>query len=344
MKKKKTTKGTKRTIFIYLLILVVLYVIIYIVPQVSDIFVETYTAEYGTLQVTDDATCLFVRNEKTYTAKSAGSVDRVVKSGRLMRSGAHIVDVGSTAYYSDMRGIISYYYDGLETAYTPETMTTITSAALSREKEEANPVKKAASGEAAAGDVVYKVVDNQKWYLLCWLKQDAIGKYRQGGTVIVDFKDGGKDGESTQLQMYIDALVPQGGETMLILSCNRHYKDFARYRTRECRLIASRTSGIFLETDSIVEKDGQKGVYVVDKLGNYNFTPVQILGQDGDVTVVTKNYFYDAEGYAVSTVQNYYTILRPEKEDAEKDAEKDAKKDAEKDAEKDAKKDAEKKE
>ena len=70
MKKKKTTKGTKRTIFIYLLTLVLLYVAIYVVPQVSDIFVETYTAEYGTLQVTDEATCLFVRNEKTYTAES----------------------------------------------------------------------------------------------------------------------------------------------------------------------------------------------------------------------------------------------------------------------------------
>jgi hypothetical protein len=86
---------------------------------------------------------------------------------------------------------------------------------------------------------------------------------------------------------------------------------------KKCTLIASSVSGIFLETDSIVEEEGQKGVYVVDKLGNYNFTPVRILSSDGDVTVVEKNYFYDAEGYAVSTVQNYYTILRPETEEAE---------------------------
>jgi hypothetical protein len=32
---------------------------------------------------------------------------------------------------------------------------------------------------------------------------------------------------------------------------------------------------------------------------------------------VEKNYFYDAEGYAVTTVQNYYTILRPEPEEPE---------------------------
>jgi len=68
MKAKKTTKGTRRTIFIYLLILVVFYVVIYIVPQVSDIFVETYTAEYRALQVEDKTTCLFVRNETVYRA------------------------------------------------------------------------------------------------------------------------------------------------------------------------------------------------------------------------------------------------------------------------------------
>ena len=317
MKAKKTTKGTKRTIFIYLLALVLLYVVIYVVPQVSDIFVETYTAEYGTLQVTDEATCLFVRNEKVYSAKSGGSVERVVKAGRLMRSGANIVNVGNLAYHSDMKGIVSYYHDGLENLYTPENLTGITSEALSKEKQESNPVMKAVSGEAASGDVVFKIVDNQKWYLLCWLKKDTAAKYSEGRNIVVDFQDGKEGSESTQLKMHIDSMTVQGDETLMVMSCNRHYEDFDQYRMKKCTLIASSVSGIFLETDSIVEEEGQKGVYVVDKLGNYNFTPVRILGQDGDVTVVEKNYFYDAEGYAVSTVQNYYTILRPEPEEAE---------------------------
>jgi len=84
-------------------------------------------------------------------------------------------------------------------------------------------------------------------------------------------------------------------------------------------LIASNTSGIMLETDSIVEEDGRKGVYVVDKLGNYIFTPVQILDQEGNVTVVEKNYFYDAEGRAVETVQNYMEILRPQEDEETSD-------------------------
>ena len=60
-----------------------------------------------------------------------------------------------------------------------------------------------------------------------------------------------------------------------------------------------------------MEEDGQKGVYVVDKLGNYHFTPIRILDQDSSVTVAEKNYFYDQEGKAVETVSNYDEILRP---------------------------------
>jgi len=290
-------------------------VVIYIVPQVSDIFVETYTAEYNTLQVTDKATCLFVRNEKTYTADSGGSVNREVKAGRLMREGAHIVDVGNKAYYSDMKGIISYYYDGLETVYTPDSLETLTSGVLEKVKE--IPVNKASSKEAASGEVIFKAVDNQKWYLVCWLGKEAAEKYQEGGRILVDFRDGENGDESTQLAMTVDRMTAQGSQVRMILSCNRHYEDFARYRIRDCLLIASNTSGIFLETDSIVEVDGQKGVYVVDKLGNYNFTPVKILDQEGAVTVVEKNYFYNADGNAVETVQNYMEILRPQPEGQE---------------------------
>ncbi len=310
MSKKRTTKGTKRTIVIYLIIIALLYGIIYIVPQVSDIFVETYTAEYDTLQVTDETTCLFIRNEKVYTAGAGGSVNREVKEGRMMRAGAHIADVGNTAYYSDMKGIVSYDYDGLETVYTPDSLDKLTASALDQVKESA--MLEMSSKEAAAGDAIFKIADNQKWYLACWIDKADAEKYDEGGSVLVDFKDGVGKTKSTQISMAVQSKTEQGGLVRMILSCNRHYEDFSEYRIKECTLIASSTSGIFLETDSIVEEDGQKGVYVVDKLGNYNFTPIKILDQEGDITVVEKNYFYDAKGVAVETVQNYFEILRPD--------------------------------
>ena len=198
MEKKRTTKGTKRTIFLFLLILAVLYVLIYVVPQVSDIFVETYSAEYGTLQIKEETDCLFVRTEKTYTAPFGGTVNRVISRGKLMRTSARIVDVGQTACYSDMRGIVSYYYDGLESLYTPENMDSLKSSVLKQISEsEENKVRKAAENDAAAGDVIFKIVDNQQWYLVCWISPQTAERCTEGSTVTVDFEDGSESEEST---------------------------------------------------------------------------------------------------------------------------------------------------
>ena len=67
---------------------------------------------------------------------------------------------------------------------------------------------------------------------------------------------------------------------------------------------------ILLETDSIKEEDGVKGVYVINKLGDAVFTPVSILSSYQGQTVVEKNYFYDSEGEYVETVENYDEILK----------------------------------
>ena len=45
--------------------------------------------------------------------------------------------------------------------------------------------------------------------------------------------------------------------------------------------MASAYSGIILENSSITEVDGVQGVYVVDKFGQQNFTPVKVLSSQG---------------------------------------------------------------
>ena len=63
-------------------------------------------------------------------------------------------------------------------------------------------------------------------------------------------------------------------------------------------------------SQAFTEVNGQKGVFVANKYGGYNFTPVKILSQDGEITVAEKNLYQDAEGNMVETVRNYYEILR----------------------------------
>ena len=70
MKKNNDHLTVKKGLVIFAVLFVLLYIIIYIVPRVFDIFTSTYLAEYGTLEVKQEAECLIVRNEKVYKAPS----------------------------------------------------------------------------------------------------------------------------------------------------------------------------------------------------------------------------------------------------------------------------------
>ena len=303
-----TKSKAKIYIVAYVLIFVALYVYIYIVPRVSDIFVDTYIAEYGTLENAVDTSLLFVRDEKVYEAAGSGAVSRVVSQGKLVRKGAKVVTLGGSACYTKQRGIISYFYDGMEGTLTPDKLDTITISSLDAARSQDFKIQKCKSKNAESGDKLFKVVDNQQWYLIAWLSAEEAEGIAEGGAVSVDFND------ENRLRMKVKSIATEKNEETekqkIVLSCNRYYEFFDKYRAKDCKLIKSSRTGILLETSSIVEEDGQKGVYVKDKFDSYNFTPISILSTDGDVTVVEKNYYYDEDGKTVATVKNYDEILK----------------------------------
>ena len=300
----------------YAVVFVILYVIIYVVPRVSGIFLETYTAEYGTLEVSQESSYMAVRDEKLYVSDNGGAVSRAAAQGRLMRKNSHIVDVGGVKHYSQQKGIVSYYYDGLEGVYTPENMQTITEAdlELTDEEKQTYAVRECSQDIVESGSPIFKIVDNKEWYLVCWLSAAEAEDIEAGRSITVEFVDG------KQLKMKVMQVNPQGQNRQLILSCNRYYEKFDSIRSGTCRLIKSSKSGIIVDSDSIVEEDGQKGVYVMSKqLDEASFVPVKVLLSHGDKTVVEKNYFINVEGQKVSTVENYDEILKkpPTAEEAE---------------------------
>lgn len=303
MKKKHSNMTTKKGIAIFAVLFIVFYALIYVIPTVSDIFTQTYIAEYGTLDVSRDAKCIIVRNEKVYTANSAGKVEREVEAGELLKANRQVVSLGGNAVYSNEIGVVSYYYDDFENKCSGETLDSLSKEFFNIFKDSAG-VQKAVSGKAEAGNTVFKIIDNTKWYLVCWLDAEDEEVFTEGRNVTVTFDD------EAQILMEVEKVTKQGKEIKVILSTDRIYKDFDKYRVKECTITAKSSSGIIINTDSIVEKDGTDGVYIIDKYGKENFVPVQIYSTQGDKTVVAKNYYYDSEGYPVETIKNYDEVLK----------------------------------
>ncbi len=336
---------------IFVLLFCLLYFLIYVAPKVSDAFVETYVCEYGTLDVdfTSDYVC--VRNEALHTADAAGTVDRKASAGNLVRIGNKVVNIGGADYRAQERGLVSYTYDGLEDNLTPDTIADLTPNDLNPPvDEEGNStykLKKCVSETAAKDDPVFKIIDNHRWYLVTWVDQATAEKLSQYGRVTIELNDE----EHTQLRFRVDSVETEDppedeGEAeasdeaaadeteaagddadaedkaedkkqeenvlrKAVFSCDRYYSKVDSLRYGTARIITTRVTGIILETSSIVEEDGVKGVYVKNKYNDYVFTPISIIAEVGDKTVVENRTFYDSENdKIISTVKNYDSIKK----------------------------------
>ena len=82
-----------RPILIFLVALIALYCVIYLAPKVSGALRQSYTVEYGQLQIYDDAEAYLVRTETVYFAGTEGQANRYIDEGKLVRGGTKVMQV-----------------------------------------------------------------------------------------------------------------------------------------------------------------------------------------------------------------------------------------------------------
>ena len=394
-------KTKNRLMMLFFFTLVILFVIIYVFPNVTGALKKTEIIQYGSIQVTDHVTAYLVRNETVFFANKSGSIHYNVKEGEMVRKGVKILDItsgvqdevesqygkitdrisrfnggesifsddlkqikvqiakletkqsealsegeieqaerfgqqierlnqkrdyiqatdsaakeeitqhnqtiNSTAgvipqdYISRTSGVISYYIDGYESEFTPENMTL-----LSRDKVEglSIEVQNLAREITQTKEPLYKIVDNKFWYAVFWVAPENIMKYEKGKTATINLPLGPVEGK-------IYDIVDAGDEFLVILEFNRYYEEFAQIRKIEADVVTSDYKGLTIKNESITTKDGQPGVYVKDKSGQYVFTPVKIITSDGEWSLAEVSYFYTDNGATkVDTVNIYDEILK----------------------------------
>ena len=317
MKEKSGKIKYKLMAAVFVIAVLVLYGLIYVAPKFSDAFIETYTAEFGTLDVDLNIDYLCVRNERVYTSDADANVVRNIKAGSLVRSKSKIVTVGGVPYTTQERGLVSYVFDGLEKKYTPDNIGDITLKDLTpsgRKYGTQYKLKTCSKGNVKKGTALYKIIDSHVWYLVTFVDSDKAANLVQGARVTVELDD--KD--HTQLRFTVESVEEPGKnkkndvpQVKVVLSCDRYYYYEGRLRFGSARVITSQVTGIILETSSISEEDGVKGVYVKNKYADYVFTPIKIIAEVGDKTVCESRTFYDAEtDKIISTVKNYDSVKK----------------------------------
>lgn len=255
-------------IALFLIALIALAVIIYVVPGVTGMLVETYNAKYGELEIYDDTVVYFVRDEDVYGAEQTGDVNRLATEGELLRPYTAVVEVTGTysesegnsgeggaetqeesgdrlteiknnlgsamktgmSYRLETGGIVSFFVDGYEKTLLPENIESFTKSSL----EEIKQSSVVDCGLKVKKDYpVFKVINNVGWRLVAYIPKTHEDDYYEGKEVDVTFfqRKEDSDGEFPDLSK----ADPLENKVTMIVETKKYEGDYIKLVLKSSR-------------------------------------------------------------------------------------------------------------
>ncbi len=296
---------TKIILLSYALVVAILFAWIYLLPNVSEAFRKTDILNYGGIQTKDTITCYLVRTETVYNANNAGQIQYFASEGDQLRAGSKVLAIASDsiAYNAEKRGMLSYFTDGQEGFFNPETMKTLDKETVNKLEIE---VKNISRETASIGEPIYKIVNSDEWYIVTWIKKETIIKYEKGRKVHINFESGSVAGS-------IDDIIKSNDDFMVILKFDHYSPEMAKLRKVTAEIVIADYKGLLVANESIKTIGDKTGVYVKNVSGNFVFKPVKIITSDGTYSLVESAFFYETQGNEskkIETVDVYDEILK----------------------------------
>lgn len=348
---KKLTKKTKQAITIYILVLLILFIIVEVLPKVTDIFDTTQVLEPGNLIISYETEGYLIKDESICIASENGKVKYLEEEGVAVKKGHPIVKVNedegesnksprfteytdrlkgfdglSKKYGAPISGVVSFSIDGYENYFTSEKMEKIQRSTVEGLSYKSVDLKR---DSVIKGEPVYKISGDDNWYILCWVDKKTAESYYEGRDVTIEMPDGEVDAE-------VYKVIKDDKDYRVLFYLDVYYKSFANTRKADINIVISDNAGLIVDNECIITKRGKQGVYVKDKNGDYSFTPISIIANNDKESVIRDTTFIDEEGYQVYTVDVYDEVskhpkgiladdLKREAEEAEKAKEEDKK-------------------
>lgn len=325
-------------LLVYLVLFGLCIAAIYAYPSLKGLLKRSYLAQPGEVELTQEVDAYVVREDAVYSSEKAGTVNRLVDAGELVKGGSRIVeisgegrdemgtDISRTAEslgddmkkakggMSSTAGYISYTVDGAENRLNSKTIGKLTEKQF--KEYTAASVRKLSDKKVAAGEPIFKTTRNGEWWIIFFAQKKDAERYSEGMRVELTIDD-------NSVRAYVKSISKpdEKGDVKIILKCNVYLEGYLELRHADAIVTLSSASGLLISNDSIVTKNKRKGVIVINKLGEYVFKPIYIKSDDGETSAVAEDYYMDENGIFIETVKVYDEILsRPDKNDVKEAA------------------------
>lgn len=334
----RISKKTKRIFVVYLAILVILYIVIYQIPKVTDAFETTQVLENGTLEVSCETTGYLVKEEAVCTADKTGKISYSLDSGTVVKKGTDISSIEpagagkqskaeiSEKYKEDLRklrkydmlieentspisGVFSTSMDGNERYFSISNLDNITKEKTENRNFDTLELDRT---EVTKGEPIFKISSDENWYIVCWVEKSDAKKYDLGEKVRITLPDSTVDAK-------VYSKNREGEFYKMVFYLNVYYDKFSSARRLDITVVQSNTAGLIVDNECIVRKNGVEGVYVKTKDDDTYFMPIKVKTTDGKQSVIYESIFINDDYEQVETVSVYQEVLRNPQEALEND-------------------------
>lgn len=204
---------------------------------------------------------------------------------------------GRKTYTAPISGIISFNVDGYEDVFLPREFENYSYENLRFDEIEGSIYE---NGKDVKGNRL-KLVDNFQWYIALGVEDtNDFGIESIGGYLDIELIDYG-----TRLRGQVVTINRSHNQAVIILELDSLLHEMYDLRFFKANIIKTETQALKIPSKSIVEEDGQAGVYVKDFSGLVRFRPIYVLGTSDEYTFVKKG---DHNGYIMKGEDKIRTI------------------------------------
>jgi putative membrane fusion protein len=199
--------------------------------------------------------------------------------------------------------MVSYYIDGLEDFFNPDSM-------ISLKYDETKKLKlnmaNTKDKKIEKGKPIYKIINGNIWYAVYWIDKESILNYEKGNKIKLVL-------EKSNVQGIVSDIIQKEDSYLIILKFDRYYEGLPELRKISAEVITSDYKGLTIPNECITTSGDVTGVYVKDVSGEFVFMPIKVLTSDGINSLVECTYYYEnaPEGQKkIETVDIYDEVLR----------------------------------
>ncbi|NLZ93816.1 MAG: hypothetical protein GX922_07380 [Firmicutes bacterium] len=252
---------------------------------VAAVFVKTVSAQKGVLEQSLSVEGVIIRQERVVAAPVSGTLHWQAEAGERLAIGetvATIVTAAGNTHTVTMPepGIVVKELDGLESTLQPLIIEDPTSLIIKKIIQNERHVQNLADrSEVQQGSLVFKVVNNYTWYYAVQFPKEHFASFDGKQTVYLRFAG------SENIAAKVKYLEEDAEKVTAILVLQQSVEGCYDKRFLAAEIIAARSAGIVLPASAILLRDGQAGVYVLEK-SLVRYYPVEVLQTGKDKVAV----------------------------------------------------------